>query len=523
MKLWLKLFLGLCAATVLIGVGIWVGRSSSFRSDGLAWFSAPQPAVQSERANARVPLMAQPQFAVAGVSPSAGGAPAGTPPQVTLADVAAGARNSVVSVATVQGQRRETGGRPSIPFQLPFPFSDRFGGAPFGEPAPERRREGLGSGVVVSRDGVILTNNHVVEGASEVTVIDADDNRYRAKVVGADPPSDVAVLKVDNPNGKLVPLPFGDSGAVRAGDVVLAIGNPFGVGHTVTMGIVSAKGRSGMGIVDYEDFIQTDAAINPGNSGGALIAMDGRLIGINTAILSRTGAYAGIGFAVPAAMAQPIMNSLLESGKVERGFLGVNIQTIEPGLAEALNLSSTRGALVSDVTQDSPAAKAGLKQGDVIIEFDGSPVADASVLRNVVAAKKPGQTVKIEISRDGQRSTLSVVLGQLEAKSTQEPTSAAPGPSFGLGLAPLTDELRQQLNVDPEVKSGVVISAVTPGSPADEAGLRRGDLLLEVNRNAVSSPARAAELLEDKTKRALLLVYREGNKLFVALDPPSGG
>jgi serine protease Do len=292
-------------------------------------------------------------------------------------------------------------------------FRQFFGEAEgYGRVPRERREQSLGSGIIASQDGYILTNNHVVQGANEIKVELADERTVLdAKIVGTDPQTDVAVIKIEAQ--KLPTITFTNSDQIEVGDVVLAIGDPFGVGQTVTMGIVSAKDRAGMGIVDYEDFIQTDASINPGNSGGALVDIDGRLVGINTAILSRTGGNQGIGFAVPVNLARYIMERLISDGKVTRGYLGVKIQTLTPELATQLKLSGQTGALIGEVTPNSPAEKAGLKKNDVIIEFDGKGLTDSRHFRLMVAEKPPGSEVGVKVFRDGKQQTFTVELGEL--------------------------------------------------------------------------------------------------------------
>ncbi len=322
---------------------------------------------------------------------------------VSIADVTARALPSVVNVASTKIEHVD-------PRATPF-FNDPFFRNFFGRrmPAPhDQREQGLGSGVIVSKDGIVLTNNHVVDGADEIKVYTQDKREFTVKVLGTDPKSDLAVLKLQGDTSGLQPIQLGDSSRLRLGDVVLAIGDPFGVGETVTMGIVSAKGRANVGIADYEDFIQTDAAINPGNSGGALVDMEGNLVGINTAILSRSGGYQGIGFAIPTNMAKPIMESLMKTGHVVRGWLGVSIQDVDQDLAKALNLPSTKGVLISQVQPGSPAAKAGLVRGDVVTAVRGKPVGSTGELRNVVAEAGANVKVKVDILRNGKPQSIDV-------------------------------------------------------------------------------------------------------------------
>jgi serine protease Do len=374
---------------------------------------------------------------------------------------------------------------------------------------------GAGSGVVVSADGQIVTNNHVVEGADEIKVTFADRKEFTAKLVGADKSSDLAFLKIE---AKGLPyLPFGDSSKLRLGEFVLAVGNPFGVGQTVTMGIVSAKGRAGMGIVDYEEFIQTDASINPGNSGGALVNLEGELVGINTAILSRSGGNQGVGFAVPSNMVQPIREQLAKYGRVRRGYLGVYIQDLTPELASSMRVDTVQGVLVSDVQEDGPAAKGDLEAGDIIVKVDGNPTATAAQLRNRVALIEPGSKVKLDVMREGQAKTVFVTLTEKEGEqATLQDTGGPEQLGAGLGLAPLDGELRGRLRLPPRV-TGVVVMNVTPGSAAERAGLEPGDVIVSVNRRGVKRPGEVEKLLSGAAEEALLRVYKNGAFTFVVL------
>jgi len=431
----------------------------------------------------------------------------------SLASIAEAATQSVVSVSSTMTR----------------PAASGFSGAPWdnpgvrrwpGERAPEERQgRGLGSGVIVSADGTVLTNSHVVDHASEILVTLPDGREFKAEVRGADPKSDLAVLKLKGDFGKLKPIAMGDSKRLRLGDVVLAIGNPFGLGQTVTMGIVSATSRAGMGIVDYEDFIQTDAAINPGNSGGAMVNMEGKLVGINTAILSRSGGNQGIGFAIPTAMIQPIVKSILEHGKVVRGYLGVGIQDIDTDLQQALGLKDRQGVLISSVSADSPAASAGLERGDVVVEFAGQPVTGAPLFRNRVAAEPPGSNQKLVVVRNGQRKQLEVRLGTLPTHD--EPslpgTSAPDSSALGVEVMPLTNELRSRLQLPNEVRQGVVVAGVEPASPAAEAGLRQGDVIVEVNRQSVQSPSQLKERVSELKGVFSMLIARDGTTFYVTL------
>src|SRR4051812_3756323 len=329
----------------------------------------------------------------------------------------------------------------------PMPFMPFFG--PQGQ--EDRREQGMGSGVIVSKDGYILTNNHVVADAQEIKVTTSDRKNYTATIVGTDPKSDLAVIKLKGDVSNLTPVEFGDSGRLRLGDVVLAIGNPFGVGQTVTMGIVSAKGRTDLGIETYEDFIQTDAAINPGNSGGALINGEGKLVGINTAILSRSGGYQGIGFAIPSNMASPIMDSLKKNGKVIRGWLGVAIQDVDQELADAMKLPAATGILLSDVKPGTPAAKSGLMRGDVILKVDGKVIDTSGQFRNIIAASGSKHKVHLDFVRDGKAVASDVELGEMpEADTTvaSAPGSAQSGALDGIVLENLNPQNRSAFEID---------------------------------------------------------------------------
>ena len=411
------------------------------------------------------------------------------------------------------------------PFWRHF-FGDQFGGRGFrGQPAPEIQH-GLGSGVIITKDGYILTNNHVVDGAKEVKVTLQDGREFTAKVIGRDPKSDVAVVKIDA--NDLPTVPLADSGKVEVGDVVLAIGNPFGVGQTVTSGIVSAKDRGNMGIEDYEDFIQTDAAINPGNSGGALVDINGRLIGINTAILSRSGGSQGVGFAIPSNLARTVMESLVKHGKVTRGYLGVMIQNVTPDLAQEFKLKENQGALVSDVVPNGPADKAGLKDGDVVLSYNSHPVTDSRRLQLDVAETKPGSTVPMEIIRDGSKKTLNVTVKSLPAKGEElaqnnSGNTEDTGTLNGVGVSDIDQQAHDQFKI-PDTVKGAVITQVDPSSAAAQAGLKPGDVIQEINRHAVSSADDAIKLTEKSdNKRTLVRVWENGGSHYVVVDESNAG
>jgi len=461
----------------------------------------------SSQANTHVTPEGQPAPVAVLAHPAltqAGGAAA------NIADIAEKAMPAVVNISLTKLSK--------VQGQMPFPFF--FGPGPDQQ---ERREQGVGSGVIVSTDGYVITNNHVVSDAQEIKVTLYDKREFDAEVVGTDPKSDVAVIRIKAAPNDLKPIAIGDSSRIRLGDVVLAIGNPFGVGQTVTMGIVSAKGRADVGIIagGYEDFIQTDAAINPGNSGGALVNMEGQLIGINTAILSRSGGYQGIGFAIPTNMVSPIMESLKKFGKVTRGWLGVSIQDVDQELASAMKLPTSRGVLISDVQAGSPAQKAGLKRGDVVVKIDGQPVETTGHFRNAIALGGSDKSVKLELYREGKLQTLSAALGEMpQDKEVGAGSPGKGGPSGGLdglSLSELTPEVRQRLNVGSDITRGLAVMRVAPGSPAARAGLRPGDVLLEVNRKPVGSVREFEEQYGKTQGNVLLLLHRQGSTVFVVV------
>jgi serine protease Do len=404
------------------------------------------------------------------------------------------------------------------------PFFRQFFGAPYENIPRERREQALGSGVIVSEDGYLLTNNHVVENADEIKVALADDKTvYDAKVIGTDPQTDIAVIKID---GKKLPaIAIADSDTLEVGDTVLAIGNPFGVGQTVTMGIVSAKGRAGMGIVDYEDFIQTDAPINPGNSGGALVDVEGRLVGINTAIFSRSGGNNGIGFAVPVNLARFVMERLITDGKVTRGYLGVMIQPVTQDLAKAFDLKDASGALVGQVTEGSPAEKGGLKEGDVVTEFNGKKVTDSRQFRLMVAQTPPNTEVKLEVIRDGKTRNVTVKLGELPKEGLARAGGMQRGSSGdvldGVTVDEITAQTRRQFNL-PGNLNGALVTQVDPTSPAAAAGLRPGDVIVEINRRPVTNADDAVRLSERiEGDSVLLRVWSQGGSRYVVVKARS--
>jgi len=422
---------------------------------------------------------------------------------------------AVVNISTTKVFRRDTENF------FEDPFFDFF--RPFHEfRMPKKWKEqSLGSGVIVSPDGYIITNNHVVEKSDEIKVTLLDKRAFRGKIVGADPKTDIAIVKIDATN--LPTIPWGDSEKLQVGEFVLAIGNPYGLSHTVTMGIISAVGRANVGIADYEDFIQTDAAINPGNSGGPLVNIKGELIGINTAIFSKTGGYQGIGFAVPSNMVRPLMSQLIQKGKIIRGWLGVTIQELTPEISQKFGLEKSRGALVSDVAKGSPAEKAGIMRGDIILEFNGKEVRDVGTLRNMVAQSKVGADVSLKILRAGKEYTVKLVIGELprevaEVVPSQTPDNPETGALTGLTVMSLTKEIARQLGFNKDEK-GVVVVRVEPASPADDAGIKKGDIIKEVDRKRVDKLEDFNKIISNikKDEPVLLFIARGDKKFYLTL------
>jgi serine protease Do len=412
------------------------------------------------------------------------------------------------------------------PFMMDPFFRQFFGNMlpQFGVPR-EQREHALGSGVIVSADGYIVTNNHVVSKATQIEVLLSDKRTFKGKVMGADPQTDIAVIKIDAKN--LPVVPFGDSGQMKVGDTVMAFGNPFGQYFTVTRGSVSALGRSLAGGEKLEDFIQTDAAINPGNSGGALVNVRGQVIGINTAIVSGNsgpggeGSFIGIGFAIPSNTAKHVMEDLIKTGKVSRGYLGVNITSLNEDLAKQFKVPDTSGALVNDVTPGGPADKAGIKIEDVIRKLDGRTVPDSGQLTAMVTDMNPGTEVALDILRDGKPMTIHLTLGERPANLSVTPgVGKAPseGALRGITVQNLTPDLRDQLGLPPSVR-GVVISELDPGSPAAQGGLQPGDVIETINRHPVNSVADFSRLAAEAKGQTLLRINRQGNGIFVVITP----
>jgi serine protease Do len=430
------------------------------------------------------------------------------------------AKTATPAVVYIESQIEEKNELPLTkkgPFESPFDyfnddFFNRFFGFPFENKKQSKKAETVrGSGFFVSKDGYIVTNNHVVELASKVTVTLSDGKKMSASVVGTDPKTDLAVIKIDGDNYAF--LTFGDSDALGVGDWAIAIGNPFGLQATVTVGVISAKGRNQLHIADFEDFIQTDAAINPGNSGGPLLNIDSKVIGVNTAIVSGSGGYMGIGFAIPSNMTKQIMNQLIKTGQVTRGFLGVTLQPVDADLASFYKLQAVQGALITDIVKGSPADAAGLKQEDIILSYNNVIVENLSTFRNFVAMLSPGTKLKLKVMRDGKEIDLIVTVQKLPEEVTGPNT---PLQKLGLAVQELTTELAQKLGVE---SKGVVITEVTPGSPAAQAALKAGSVIVAVNRQKVSNMTEFTAAMNEAAKNdCVLLMVRQNDAIrFIAL------
>ncbi|HXX57684.1 MAG TPA: DegQ family serine endoprotease [Thermodesulfovibrionales bacterium] len=414
---------------------------------------------------------------------------------------------AVVNISVTQTVKSE--GAPQG-FHSPF-GDDEFWKRFFGNQEPrEFKRKGLGSGFIIGKEGYIVTNNHVVQKANDITVILSNKKQYPAKVIGSDPKTDIALIKIETED-PLTAVPLGDSDKLKEGEAVIAIGNPFGLSETVTAGIVSAKGRV-IGAGPYDDFIQTDASINPGNSGGPLLNFHGEVIGINTAIIA---SGQGIGFAVPINMAKEILLQLRDRGKVTRGWLGVSIQEVTPDIAKSFGLKETTGALVSDIVPDSPAEKAGFKRGDVILEMNGRPVRDYHDLPRMVAVMSPDEKVTFKVLRNGKEETITAVIGEMK-----EGEGGQPGrdvlKQMGMSLQPVTPEIAKELGM--KKTEGIVITNVEPNSTAVEAGIQRGDVILEVNRQTVNTLKDFDDAVQKAGKAILFLLYRSGATFYVSLQ-----
>jgi|WetSurMetagenome_2_1015567.scaffolds.fasta_scaffold00320_3 serine protease Do len=396
--------------------------------------------------------------------------------------------------------------------QFSDPAMQRF----FGNIKPQKQKVfSLGSGVIVSKDGYIVTCNHVIQGAEDILVKLHDNREFKGKIVGMDSKTDIAVIKITADN--LPTVTWGDSAGLRTGGIVIAFGNPFGLSQTVTMGIVSATGRSGMGIVDYEDFIQTDASINPGNSGGALVNADGELVGINDAIFSTSGGNQGIGFAVPSNMVKNIMDSIINKGKVIRGYIGVQVQPLNAELAKQFKLKDDKGVLLNDVTESAPAEKAGLKRGDIIVSIDGKKTDDVFYLRNQVASTPPGGSVVLGVIRDGVPLSFKVTVSELASDNVSASTETADNALKGIVVQDLTKDIIKQLRLKKDTK-GVVVGGIDEDSPATGI-INRGDVIMEINRKPVKNTAEFRKLAAkiQKNESVMLLVSRAGFNRYITL------
>jgi len=439
----------------------------------------------------------------------------------TFVDISKAATPAVVNISTTRLVKNDLS--PNSLFEDPF-FKQFFGnefGHQFQQPR-EQKVQSLGSGVIINSDGLIVTNNHVVANADEIRVLLGDKREFKGKVVGTDPKTDLAIIRI--PANHLPTIPWGDSSKMQVGEYVLAIGNPFGLNQTVTMGIISALGRANVGISDYEDFIQTDAAINPGNSGGALVNTKGELIGINTAIFSKSGGYMGIGFAIPSNMAKSVLDSIQKEGKVVRGWLGVMVQEVTPELAKEFGIEQNAGALVSDVVDGSPAKKGGLERGDVIIQYQGKPVDNPAQLRNEVVETPVGTRIKLVVIRNKQEILLETKIEEqpksvtASEKSEEKKVKEKEENLTGMDVKDLTHELSLQLNIPFRIGE-VVVTQVKPGSPAENTGIEQGDIVLEINKTSIRKMSDYEQIMEGvkKGETILILIERQGRTLFLTL------
>jgi serine protease Do len=422
-----------------------------------------------------------------------------------MAKVAEKVTPAVVNISTTRTVKT-----PKHPFS-DDPFFRKF----FGEGPEKRKSTSLGSGFIAKADGYIITNNHVVEGAEDILVKLADNREYKGKVIGVDAGTDVAVIKINEKN--LPVIPWGDSDKLKVGEIIFAVGNPYGLSHTITMGIISALGRVGIGLSGYEDFIQTDAAINPGNSGGPLVNVRGEVVGVTNAIFSTSGGYQGIGFAIPAKMVRNVMDGIINEGKVVRGWLGVQIQPLTADLAAQFHMKDENGVLLVDVAEGGPAAKGGLKGGDVVVEYEGKKISDPFHLKNMVAETKPGKEVAIGIIRDGNPMTMNVTIGELPSEVQASSKAEVENALKGVSVQDITDEYRKQMNI-PDNDRGVVVSNIDEDSPALGV-LDRGDVILEINRKPVTNTKEYNKLVSgiESNQNILALIIRRTVRQYVAI------
>ncbi len=429
-----------------------------------------------------------------------------------MAEVVAVVRPAVVNISTTRTIKTPGLSHP----YFDDPFFKRFFGDDFNNMRKKREHKtaNLGSGVIVDKNGFILTNNHVIKGADEIIIKLSDRREFRGKVVGTDPKTDIAVIKIDAE--RLPVVRWGDSDKLRVGETVIAVGNPFGLNQTVTSGIVSATGRANVGIADYEDFIQTDAAINPGNSGGALVNIRGEIIGINTAIFSTSGGYQGIGFAIPSNMARSVMENLVKKGKVIRGWLGITVQQLTPELSKQFNLKDEKGVLVADVAEQSPAYKAGIKRGDVIVEFEGREINDPATIRNIAANLPPGKEATVKLITNGSLKTAKVLIAELPSERQKMPAEYV-NPLRTVHVQNISNDLRRSLKI-PKNTNGVIITRIEQGSPADDL-LKKNDIIMEINKKKISNLKQYNALISGirSSQMITLLVFRNGASVYLTL------
>jgi serine protease Do len=481
----------LAALLVTIGLIIGLGISIKLDSTSRSYSVEPQPVMSQDAVDVL------------------------TRTNAAMAELVSSVTPSIVNISSTKTVKTQG-------FQSPFfndPFFERFFGDQFGHfnKPREYKQSGLGSGVIVDREGYILTNNHVIKDADEIMVKLSDNREFKGKIIGTDPKTDLAVIRIDAED--LPVIKIGDSDDLKVGEMVIAIGNPFGLSQTVTSGIVSAKGRANVGVADYEDFIQTDAPINPGNSGGALVNVKGELVGINTAIYSSSGGYQGIGFAIPTNMARSVMKSLVKEGKVIRGWLGVSIQPVSKDILEHFDLKEQKGALIAEVLEGSPAEKAGLERGDVILLYDGREVKDHDHLRNMVAATPPDTKVDIVLFREGKEKNITMEIGELPSDiKVASGVYDYDNILDGIGVQNVTSELRKSFNI-PHRVIGVLVTDVDTDSSAAGA-VRKDDIIMEVNRKNIKNTDDYRKVVSKIGfgDGVLLLLYRNGSTIYITLS-----